>query len=59
MHRKLLAVLLQNVVFFGSGKKKLKLNLENCKLDSVDFIGCDLSGCTPPKAKDHSELEDK
>ncbi|WFR61085.1 pentapeptide repeat-containing protein [Paenibacillus amylolyticus] len=44
---------LVDITFEGQGKQKLIANFENCILDGVRFVGCDLTQCVPPKTKNH------
>nr|WP_154890734.1 pentapeptide repeat-containing protein [Paenibacillus xylanexedens] len=48
---------LVDITFEGNGKQKLIVNLENCILDGVRFVGCDLTQCIPPKSKNHLYME--
>ncbi|WP_342552458.1 pentapeptide repeat-containing protein [Paenibacillus sp. FSL R7-0652] len=48
---------LVDITFEGNGKQKLIANLENCILDGVRFVGCDLTQCIPPKSKNHLYVE--
>ncbi|UJM29549.1 pentapeptide repeat-containing protein [Bacillus sp. FSL K6-0046] len=46
-----------DITFEGNGKQKLIANFENCTLDGVRFIGCDLAACIPPASKNHLYVE--
>ncbi|MDO7904796.1 pentapeptide repeat-containing protein [Paenibacillus sp. JX-17] len=48
---------LVDITFEGNGKQKLIANFENCILDGVRFVGCDLTQCIPPKSKNHVYVE--
>lgn len=48
---------LVDITFEGNWKQKLIVNLENCILDGVRFVGCDLTQCIPPKSKNHLYVE--
>ncbi|MBU5355511.1 pentapeptide repeat-containing protein [Paenibacillus barcinonensis] len=48
---------LVDITFEGNGRQKLIANFENCILDGVRFVGCDLTQCIPPKAKNHLYVE--
>ncbi|WP_434749779.1 pentapeptide repeat-containing protein [Paenibacillus amylolyticus] len=48
---------LVDITFEGNGKQKLIANFENCILDGVRFVGCDLTQCIPPKSKNHRYVE--
>ncbi len=49
---------LVDITFEGKGQQLLQVNLEQCTLNGVEFIGCDLSECTPPKTKHHLYVDD-
>ncbi|CVM96402.1 Uncharacterized protein conserved in bacteria [Streptococcus pneumoniae] len=46
-----------DITFEGNGKQKLIANFENCTLDGVRFLGCDLAVCIPPASKNHLYVE--
>ncbi|MGQ8872468.1 pentapeptide repeat-containing protein [Paenibacillus sp. TSA_86.1] len=48
---------LVDITFEGNGKQELIANFENCILDGVRFVGCDLTQCIPPKSKNHLYVE--
>ncbi|KZE70986.1 hypothetical protein A9P44_19080 [Paenibacillus polymyxa] len=48
---------LVDITFEGNGKQKLIANFENCILDGVRFVNCDLTQCTPPKSKNYLYVE--
>lgn len=48
---------LVDITFEGNGIQKLIANFENCILDGVRFVGCDLTQCIPPKSKNHLYVE--
>ncbi|RAI89751.1 pentapeptide repeat protein [Paenibacillus pabuli] len=48
---------LVDITFEGDGQQKLIANFENCILDGVRFVGCDLTQCIPPKSKNHLYVE--
>lgn len=48
---------LVDITFEGDGTQKLIANFENCILDGVRFVGCDLTQCIPPKSKNHVYVE--
>ncbi|WP_145415040.1 pentapeptide repeat-containing protein [Paenibacillus xylanexedens] len=48
---------LVDITFEGNGKQKLIVDLRNCILDGVQFAGCDLTQCIPPKSKNHLYME--
>lgn len=48
---------LVDITFEGHGRQKLIANFENCILDGVRFVGCDLTQCVPPKSKNHLYVE--
>ncbi|EMI13229.1 pentapeptide repeat protein [Bacillus stratosphericus LAMA 585] len=47
-----------DITFEGNGKQKLIANFENCTLDGVRFLGCDLAACIPPASKNHLYIDD-
>lgn len=48
---------LVDITFEGNGKQKLIANFENCILDGVRFVNCDLTQCIPPKSQNHLYVE--
>ncbi|MEK4660715.1 pentapeptide repeat-containing protein [Priestia sp. FSL H7-0729] len=48
---------LVDITFEGHSRQKLIANFENCILDGVRFVGCDLTQCIPPKSKNHLYVE--
>lgn len=48
---------LVDITFEGSGKQKLIANFENCMLEGVIFVGCDLTQTTPPRLKNHYYID--
>lgn len=46
-----------DITFEGNGKQKLIANFENCILEGVRFVNCDLTQCIPPKSKNHLYVE--
>ncbi len=48
---------LVDITFEGNGKQKLIANFENCILEGVRFVNCDLTQCIPPKYKNHLYVE--
>ncbi|WP_322906294.1 pentapeptide repeat-containing protein [Paenibacillus sp. SGZ-1009] len=49
---------LSEITFEGTGKQKLKADFANCRLNGVQFIGCDLTACIPPNYPDHLYVND-
>ncbi len=47
-----------DITFEGEGKQKWIVNFEECILDDVHFINCNLIACIPPKFKDHLYVDD-
>lgn len=48
---------LVDITFEGNGKQKLIANFENCILEGVRFVNCDLTQCIPPKSQNHLYVE--